>query len=218
MYIVHEDFMYSACGWVGKLTFQQYWNFQLTSRFTADTVMNCIYGLEANDLIHSSLVKWFSPSLVKNIVNVILSTFPIFTCVYKPSFFPAQLTQWFYDVASDATMYRHQNQSNRSDFLNFLLQRKHVKNYTNDDIAAFSAIFLFDGFETTSMILAQSLYHIAKNEQYQMKLRAEIFKHYPYDECPTADTINEMQYLDNIVNGWVVSSLLCRRKFCLMFN
>lgn len=177
----------------------------MTSRFTADTVMNCIYGLEANDLLHSSLVKWFSPSLAKNIFNVILSTFPILTCVYKPSFFPAQLTQWFYDVASDATMYRHQNQSKRTDFLNFLLQRKHVKNYTNEDIAAFTAIFLFDAFETTSMILAQSLYHIAKNEQCQIKLRDEISEHYPLGECPTADTINEMQYLDNIVNGLVVS-------------
>ncbi|XP_055298123.1 probable cytochrome P450 28a5 isoform X2 [Sitodiplosis mosellana] len=172
----------------------------LTSRFTSDTVMNCIYGLEANDSVHRSLVEWFSPSLTTNIVNVLLSTFPILTCVYKPSFFPTQLTQWFYDVMCDATKYRHQNQSNRNDFLNFLLERKHVKNYSNEDIAEFAAIFLFDGFETSSMILAQALYHIAKNEECQMRLRAEIFNHFPNDERPTADAINEMQYLDNIVN------------------
>lgn len=169
--------------------------------------MNCIYGLEANDLIHRNLVDWFSPSLGKNILNAILSTFPIFTYVYKPSFFPSQLTQWFYDVASDATMFRNQNQSKRSDFLNFLLERKHSKNYSNKDIAELAAIFLFDGFETTSMILAQALYHIAKNPEHQSKLRAEIFDHFPNGECPTADTINELQYLDNLINGKFSASL-----------
>lgn len=188
-----------------KINISTILNFQLTSRFTADTVMNCIYGFEANDSIHSNLVEWFSPSLGKNILNVILSTFPILTCVYKPSFFPVQLTQWFYDVASDATIYRQQNQSHRNDFLNFLLERKHVKNYSNEDVAAMAAIFLFDGFETTSMILAQSLFWLAKNVQCQMELRAEIAQHFPQTECPTADTINGMQYLDNIVNGLVVS-------------
>lgn len=170
--------------------------------------MNCIYGFDSNDSIHSCLVEWFSPSLTKNIVNAILSTFPFLTCVYKPSFFPAQLTQWFYDTAYDAIKYRQQtnsNQSNRSDFLNFLLERKRVRNHTDNDIAAFAAIFLFDGFETTSMILAQALYHLAKNVQYQMELRLEILQYFPYGKCPTADTINEMPYLDNIVNGLYVS-------------
>lgn len=163
--------------------------------------MNCIYGFEANESIHTKLVQWFSPSLAKNILNAVLSTFPFLTCVYKPSFFPVQLTQWFYDTMNDAVKYRHQNQLNRNDFLDFLLQRKQIKNHTNNDLAAFAATFLFDGFETSSMILAQALYHIAKNEQYQMELRAEIFKYFPDGKWPTADIINEMQYLDNIVNG-----------------
>lgn len=106
---------------------------------------------------------------------------------------------------NDAVKYRHQNQLNRNDFLDFLLQRKQVKNHTNDDLAAFAATFLFDGFETSSMILAQALYYVAKNEHHQMELRAEICKYFPDGKCPTADVINEMQYLDNIVNGLVVS-------------
>lgn len=185
-----------------------FWIFsaQLTSRFTADTVMNCIYGLESNDSIHSNLVRWFSLSLGKNIANVALSTFPILSCVYQPSFFPHQLTKWFYDTMNIAMEYRQQNQLNRNDFLDFLLQRKQVKNHTNDDMVAFAATFLFDGFETTSMILAQSLYHIAKNDQYQNELRAEIIKYFPNGmEYATADTINELQYLDNIVKGSIVS-------------
>lgn len=148
-------------------------------------------------------------------MNAVLSTFPLLTCVYKPPFFPVQLTQWFYDTMNEAVKYRNQNQSNRKDFLDFLLQRKQIKNHTNDDLAAFAATFLFNGFETSSMILAQALYHVAKNEHHQMQLRAEISKYFPDGKCPTADIINEMQYLDNIVNGLVVCNCAC--EFCLIF-
>lgn len=164
--------------------------------------MNTIYGFQANVSVHGNLVKWFSPSLPKNIINAIWSTFPILNTVYKPSFFPSQLTQWFYDIAHEAIRYRLQNPTNRSDFLNFLLERKQVNNYSEKDLGAFAAIFLFNGFETTSMILTQALYYIAKHEQYQMKLRTEIVEY--FRKCPTVDTINELQYLDNIVNGMVV--------------
>lgn len=104
-----------------------------------------------------------------------------------------------------AVKYRQQNQLNRHDILHFLLERKQVKNHTDKDLAVFVAIFLFDGFETTSMILAQALYHIAKNMQCQHRLRTEIVEHFPTGKCLTADTISELVYLDNIVNGLFVS-------------
>lgn len=166
--------------------------------------MNCIYGFQANDLIHENLVKWFSPSLAKNIFNAISSTFPLLTILYRPSFFPSQLTQWFYDTANAAIKHRQQNPLKRNDFLNFLMENKSIKNYTNTDIGALSAIFLFDGFETTSIILAQSLYYVAKHSEHQIKLRTEISEHFPFGKCPTADTVNELQYLDNIVNGMII--------------
>lgn len=178
----------------------------MTSRYTADTVTNCIYGFEANDSVHSKLVEWFSPSLAKNVVNVILSTFPVLSHLYRPSFFPAQLTKWFYDTTFDAIEYRKHTQLKRCDFLNFLLELKEAKNYTDNDVAAFSAIFLFDGFETTSMILSQALFHIAKNVECQTELRAEIVEHFPtHTSIPTADSINKMPYIENIVNGLFVS-------------
>lgn len=104
----------------------------------------------------------------------------------------------------DALKYRHQNQLNRNDFLNFLLDRKLVKNHTNEDLAAFAATFVFNGFETTSIILAQALYHISNNVHCQDKLRDEIFKYFPNENRPTADTISELLYLDSIVNGLFV--------------
>lgn len=167
--------------------------------------MDCIYGLEANNSMHSKLVQWFSPSLVKNVANALVSAFPILNYVYRPSFFPSQFTHWLYETYNTVVKYRHENQTKRKDFLHFLLERKQVKNHSDEDLAAFAAMLLFDGFETSSMILAQALYHIAKNEHCQTELRAEIFEHLPHGTCPTDDVINEMQCLDNIVNGMTVS-------------
>lgn len=167
--------------------------------------MDCIYGVEADHGTHRKLVEWFSPSLVKNVGNVLLSTFPMLTCVYKPSFFPSQFTHWLYNTFDDVVKYRHENQTNRSDFLSFVLERLQVKDHSKEDLAAFAAMMLFDGFETSSMVLAQALYHIAKNEHCQTELRAEISERWPHGTCLTTDTIGGMQYLNDIVNGMTVS-------------
>lgn len=176
----------------------------MASRFTADTIVNCTYGLDATTALHTILMEWFRPSLIKNIGNVILSTFPALEMVCKQRFLPLNMTQWFYDVWNAACEKRHQMQSNRMDFLRFLLERKQIKNHSNEDLAAFAASFVFDGFETSGMILAQALYHIARNDQCQMELRTEILKYLPYESCATIDMIDKMPYLDNVVNGMLV--------------
>lgn len=178
--------------------------FQLASRFTADSIINCTYGLDATSHLHDMLVQWFRPSLIKNIGNVILSTFPALESLFKQRFFPLPMTQWFYDIWDVAVEKRQHTQTNRSDFLQFLLERKQIKGHSNQDLAALASSFVFDGYETSGMILAQALYHIARNERCQTVLRAEIIKYLPYETCATIDMISEMPYLDNVVNGMCV--------------
>lgn len=174
--------------------------------------MNAIYGMhsnafETNGQLHRNLVEWFSPKLIKNILNAIISTFPFLATIYKPPFFPPPLTKWLYNVMHDATMYRHQQQqlndisSKRNDFLQFLLDSKLIENHSDNELAELAAIIFFDAFETTSMILAQALYHIANDEVCQRKLRTEIQQKFTIEQCPTASNIADAHYLDNIVNG-----------------
>lgn len=147
------------------------------------------------------LMEWFEPSLIKNIGNVILTTFPALQSIYKQRFFPIQMTQWLYDIWNVAVQHRHQMQTNRMDFLQFLLERRQIKNHSMKDLAAFASAFVFDGYETSGIMLAQALYHLARNDRCQMELRNEIIKYLPYETCATIDMINEMPYLDNVVNG-----------------
>lgn len=171
--------------------------------------MHCIYGLDSNAFqatapMHKNLVHWFSPSLTKNIANAILSTFPFLSSIYKPSFFPFELTKWFYETMEIAIFHRqhtHDSNNRHNDFLQFLLERKSSKSYTNADLTNIAATFFFDAFETSSIMLAQALYHVANNERCQKRLRDEISMQLPFERRPTIDEIDAMPYLDNVVNG-----------------
>lgn len=170
--------------------------------------MHCIYGMDSdafdmNGSLHTNLVHWFNPSLAKNVANSVLSTFPILTAIYKPSFFPPELTEWFYNTTDVAILHRQRSGSliQQNDFLQFLLKRKQMKNYTNKDLTNIAAIFFFDAFETSGMMLAQALYHIANNTQCQNKLREEIMTQLTLKDGPNIEDLNAMHYLDCIVNG-----------------
>lgn len=172
--------------------------------------MGSIYSLESSafdvNSFHKDLVDWFSPSLLKNITNSILSSFPVLANIYEPSFFPYALTKWFYDTFNDAVSQRQQNKSFQpNNFLTFLLGCQSNYNHTNENLAAFAATFFFDAFETSSMMLAQALYNIANNKNCEEKLRAEIIEKFPLQNQISADDINKTPYLDNVINGLVFS-------------
>ena len=59
--------------------------------------------------------------------------------------------------------------------------------------------FLNAGFETTSLNLAYSTYHLAKDPNIQAKLQAEIDAHWKDEEDIDYDIINEMKYLDMFI-------------------
>lgn len=167
--------------------------------------MNCIYGLEGNAFEqfsrHGDLVRWFSPSIAKNALKAVLSTFPLFERVYKPSFFPRVLSKWFYETFDAAAAYRKRSHSTQNDFLAFILSSQPDNGYSSADLAAHASMFFFDAFETTSIILAQALYHLANNADAQQTLRNEIADRSPSMARCSADDVQRMSYLDNVING-----------------
>lgn len=184
--------------------------FQLINRYTADGIINCIYGLECNAFaekseVHSMLMRNFSPSIKRNVINAVLTTFPFIEKLYQQSFIPSELNRWFYDIMAHAIELRSIDSSvQRKDLLNFLFELRQTTGYTDDAIAAFAAIFFFDGYETTSTVLVQVLYHLAMNQRCQDKLRDEIKN---WKEITPSDNVNDLEYLDSVVNGmWNVRS------------
>lgn len=96
---------------------------------------------------------------------------------------------------------RKENNIEREDFLNYLLDLKEKKNLSKMDMAAHTITFFLDGLETSTAAISYALYHLARNKHVQEKLREEI------DDCIRVkgslgyDSILEMEYLDQVFNG-----------------
>lgn len=143
-------------------------------------------------------MRTFGPSIKHNVINAVLATFPFIKKIYQQSFFPSELTEWFYGITDHAIELRSVGSSvERHDLLNFLMELRQSTDYSDAKIAAFAAIFFFDAYETTSTVLVQVLYQLAKNPRCQDKLRDEI-KHL---KEITWSAVNDSEYLDSVVNG-----------------
>ncbi|XP_050513845.1 cytochrome P450 6j1-like isoform X2 [Diabrotica virgifera virgifera] len=95
---------------------------------------------------------------------------------------------------------------NMVDLLNDL-DRKHDGNYPDKDILISNAIFLLiAGQETTSAIVAYTLYELALHQDIQERLRNEIKNNYEIYQGFTYEGIQKNKYLDMVINE-------CLRKY-----
>lgn len=93
----------------------------------------------------------------------------------------------------------------RQDLLEFLMELRQSNGYSIRMLAAFASTFFFDAYETTGTVLVQVLYHLAKNQRCQEKLRGEIKD---LKEMTWAG-VNDLEYLDSVVNGTLFELACC---------
>lgn len=177
---------------------------QITSRFTADVVFNCIYGIEANclDNQHSPILQvarsLFRPSPLKLLYITLKSVFPYLFRMYDLPFVTKDITEFFVNLTDKAMGIRKANGIQRDDYLNFLLQMQKRKHLDLDDMTAHTITFFLDGYETSSIVLSHALYQLAKCVDVQTRLRDEINA---YGGEIDYETVTDMQYLDQVLNG-----------------
>ncbi|XP_038618599.1 cytochrome P450 3A24-like [Tachyglossus aculeatus] len=73
------------------------------------------------------------------------------------------------------------------------------KEMTDMEISAQSIIFIFAGFQTTSLTLNFVSYNLATHPEVQKKLQEEIDSILPNKASPTYESISQMDYLDMVV-------------------
>lgn len=119
-------------------------------------------------------------------------------------------------VIRETVDYREQNNVNRNDFMNILIQIKNsgrikaddeavdheVGKITFNELAAQAFVFFFAGFETSSSAMTFFLFQMAQNPDIQERVRREVENVLEkYDGKITYEAVHEMTYLEQAING-----------------
>jgi cytochrome P450 family 6 len=127
--------------------------------------------------------------------------------------FPREVEDYFVGVLKDTIQYRQDNNTQRNDFLNLLIQLMEKGNIdeevggtdtrkiTFNELAAQAFLFLFAGFETTSTTMGFMFYEMAFNQDIQQEARKEVESIVKkYDGEITYEAIQDMNYLQRVMN------------------
>lgn len=178
---------------------------ELSAKFTVDVVSKCGFGVEAksfedNDAVIRKMGTGITSFGTWTIIYLtVTSIFPIVRKFWKKSLVSKNIEQFFIQLTKDAIDYRINSNIDQADYLNYLIQIKKQKNLEDIDLAAHGISFFVDGFDTSSLGMAYTLYELGKNSKAQEKLRDEIKEYITNHGKIDSDLLNEMPYLNQVV-------------------
>lgn len=115
---------------------------------------------------------------------------------------PKEVELFFTKILSDTIKMRKEQNIQRDDFINYLLESNEKKEISHLEMAADTVTFFLDGFETSSHVIALTLFHLSKDRDSQTKLRDEIKRTININDGKIAfDQLNDMKFLDQVLNG-----------------
>ncbi|RZC35131.1 p450 domain containing protein [Asbolus verrucosus] len=202
--------------------------------FTTDIIGSCAFGLECNTFKEENSPfrvygkKVFSPGTYRRLLTAIFMNFPNFARLVGFRQIPKDISDFFTKVVKDTVEYREKNNVTRKDFMQLLIDLKNNKHgkedghthdgktLTMEEVTAQSFIFFLAGFETSSTTMTFALYELAKNQHIQLKLREEIESVLTkYDGKVTYDAIQDMKYINQVLNGEVIVDFNKSIKQCV---
>lgn len=181
----------------------------LFERYTSDVVGSCVFGIECNSLKYPNSEFLATGRAIINSMN-----FRIAMMYLIPDkilhFFNVRLSpkfteHFFRDTVQNTIKYREENNIQRTDVLQSLMELKKNSNeemLTLNQIAAECLVCYTAGYETSSSTMTMAILELALNRNIQNKLRQEINACLQSSEGNiTYDAIMNMEYLDQVVTG-----------------
>lgn len=191
----------------------------ISNRFAIDITTSCAFGMEANTLKreHPEVVKILKFILGEEGISafyiLFLFAFPKFAKFLNLSQFGKKVEAFFTDIIGGSIKYREDNNVNRNDFLNMLIQLKNkgaidgevstdTRNLTLDECIAQAFIFFLGGADSSGSSIAYVLTELGHHPEIQERLRKEILEKTKSTKGEiTYDSLHEMTYLTQVVNG-----------------
>ena len=140
---------------------------ELSAKFTTDVVSSCIYSADAqsftkeNPEIRAMGRKLMEPAGSFLFKMSLIEAFPFLGKLIKLQFVSKDVETFFVGLLNQALKYRDEHKIVREDFLDYLLMLKNKKNISDLDIAAHTVTFFSDGFDTSSVAIAHTLYEVS---------------------------------------------------------
>ncbi|XP_062314685.1 cytochrome P450 3A27-like [Osmerus eperlanus] len=187
--------------------------------YSMDVVTSTAFSVDIDSINNASdpFVTNIKQMVKFNFLNpllVLVVLFPFLGSIFDKfeiSFFPASITDFFYNFLKQIKAERSKNVHNsRVDFMQLMVDSQipdkttadhnSQKGLTDHEILSQAMIFIFAGYETSSSTLCFLAYNLAINPDIQTALQEEIDQTFPNKAELTYESIMQMEYLDMVLN------------------
>lgn len=196
------------------------------ARYSSDVMGTIFLGTNCNSLEdkNTELLDISKKYLVKGrergLKHFFRNTFTETAKYLKMTETPKLVSDFFMRTIKSSIDNREKTKTKTNDLVDLLIQLKNAGEVnestdeksgciTADEANATACQFYVAGFETISTTLALCIYEMSKTREIQEILRkhiTQVFKH--KIDKPSYDTINEIPYLDQVING----------EYCVMYS
>lgn len=198
--------------------------------FSMDIIGSAAFGINPNVLRNPDSEfrvkgKALNDPTLKNLIRIwFFFAFPKLSKRFGFSFQPKSVTNYFCGIIRNAIDYRKQNDIQRNDFIQMMLQLKekgnielktldasddYLKNelndvntevfeITDDVLMAQAQSFLIAGFEATALLLTYAMLEICQNPEIQDALRKEVLEQVKLNGGLTYEALRNMKYLEQV--------------------
>lgn len=140
---------------------------ELALRYTADIVANCIFNIETDCLsgdcdIRNMSKRLSSPPLRTIFFMILTEIFPALRSYVPIKFISSDVESFFLNFFERSMRRRKQNGLKLNDFLDYVISLREKKRLSHADVSGHLTTFFSDGLETTSLLLAHTLYEVCR--------------------------------------------------------
>lgn len=189
------------------------------ARYSTDVMGTIFLGTDCNSLTdeNAELLKISKKYLVKGrergLKHFFRNTFQETAKHLKMTETPKLVSDFFMSTVRSSVDNREKTKTMKNDLIDLLIQLKNAGELnessdeksgciTVDEASATAFILYVAGYETISTTLSLCLWELCKTREIQEILRKHITQVFQHNsDKPNYDTINEIPYLDQVING-----------------
>ncbi|KAI4501172.1 hypothetical protein M0802_003545 [Mischocyttarus mexicanus] len=185
---------------------------EVLTRYTNDVIATCAFGISINSMkdrnndFYVNGRKATNFEGYKSFLFVLIQTFPFIASKLKARLIPDNIYNFFLNVIKDVIDTREKNNIVRADMIQLMIEARNKKaeqgeEFTLIDIVSRAFGFFFAGFDSVATGMCFTCHEIGINPDIQKRLQREIDDVLEKTNGDlTYDSINNMQYLDAVIN------------------